>query len=177
MWIIVYIFITFIFSNIYAIIQASGYFSGVKTAKSEVGGFSLTNVIYVPISQASNDIFVSTSYIFLHIINPVLFITFGFIQMFKNYKKSQRICLYFMLYGLIYPFIYVIYLVYIPWAGFLDNGADSYSVYGILTQTKYNRFTWLWFIPLCLIFPICGEIIWVINKISKKIFEKSKSNN
>lgn len=83
----------------------------------------------------------------LHIICPLYFILFGFIYMIDN--KNQQPTLYWklLLSGMIYPTIYAIYLVSIPFV-FTNApetnslGTKVYTIYGSATLTNGNPKSW-----------------------------------
>lgn len=170
MWVMVYLFVTFIFSNVYVIFQLSGLLSTqIGHNVIQINPSSLGGIIYVPVNNSSPAIFFVFFSILMHLVNPLFFIVFGFLKMRLLKINYQTKLLYFLFYGSLYPMIYITYMIYIPWSGFEDNYKNSsYSVYGPLTQTKYNHFTWLWFIPLAAMFPISGWAVWAIDHIKPR---------
>lgn len=164
-WITTYIFITGLYFNTFVILQATGHIKTINVDFSVVSKTSSlpNHIAYIPKDQSPLAIFLVTSTIFLHLINPILFVTFGITKMMLAHKRVTKNYFLFLFFGLLYPTIYMIYLIYIPWSGFQDNGKISYSTYGDFTQTKYNPNTWLWFPPLYVTFMVFGSIIWFFN--------------
>ncbi|WP_027119807.1 DUF1600 domain-containing protein [[Mycoplasma] testudinis] len=173
-WITTYILITFLFFNAYVIMQATGLTkTSAAIEESTTSASSLPgHIAYIPKDSSSREIFYSVGSIFLHLINPISFVTYGITKMMLAHKKVTKNYFQFLFFGLLYPTGYMLYLIYIPWSGFADTGTSSYAVYGSFTQTKYNHLTWIWFPPLYLIFPIIGSIIWVFNYYGIKVTRK-----
>lgn len=144
MWCMSYIFVTCTFFNTYEILTNVGVFDkSVPTPGNDWEALNSSSAYLAFFSSLWN-----------HVINPITFLIYGVISI-KLIKKERIFNSYkFVMFGSLYPFMYMIYLIYIPWSGFLDNGENSYSVYGYFTQTKYNSYTWLWFPILFLVFPV-----------------------
>ncbi|WP_052663116.1 DUF1600 domain-containing protein [Mycoplasmoides pirum] len=80
------------------------------------------------------DIFIS---VWTHLICPVLFIICGILKfVFEPQKIRLRRFIRILSFGMIYPTIYLIYLSTIPFV--FNNGNETYSIYGIATNTKDN---------------------------------------
>lgn len=77
--------------------------------------------------------------IWLHILCPIYFLFFGFVHMFFNKNKQPKSFFKTMLFGMIYPTIYMIYIVTIPFVyTSYEQGLKTYSVYGSATNLKDN---------------------------------------
>lgn len=176
-WIMTYIFITTFFFNTYVIMLATGWIDNFSNPASQANSSisALTDHIpYEPKDSSSLSIFNAVSSIWFHLINPWVFIVYGLLMIFLCNKKITQHYTKYIILGVIYPVIYMAYLIYIPWSGFDDNGVNSYSVYSVFTQTKYNNETWLWFYPLFFIFPIVGTFLWWINRVGEKISKRKQ---
>lgn len=174
-WTMTYIFITTLFFNTYVVMVGTGWVDNFSSPSSESSKSisALTDHIpYEPKDESSLSIFNAVSSIWFHLINPWVFIVYGFLLIFLCNKKITQHYTKYIILGVIYPIIYMAYLIYIPWSGFNDTGASSYSVYSVFTQTKYNNKTWLWFYPLFFIFPIVGTFLWWLNKVGEKVMKK-----
>ncbi|WP_027123680.1 DUF1600 domain-containing protein [Mycoplasmoides pirum] len=151
MTLMVYIFVTFTFFNSYDLMRSVGKIP----QKEDIINSNPNNLIDI------DNLFVACS-TWNHIINPIFFILYGSFSLAKENKPFMDNVYKYITVGMIYPLIYTLYLILIPWSGYLDNGANSYSVYGVFSQTKYNNLTWLWIPPLLAVFPISLTIIWNI---------------
>lgn len=127
------------------------------------------NVVLVGISGAIGyvgSLFSITSNIWIHILCPIYFIVYGFLFMYSNPEKIPQNFIKTLGWGMIYPIIYAIYLIIIPFI-FSDyrlnpnadiiygniNG-EAYSVYGSATNTFSNPFSYAYiFVMLLGFFP------------------------
>ena len=144
----VYIFFTFIGYNVVLVGIAGGY------------GYDVNK----PVDFVSN--------FWLHILCPIYFIVFGYIFMIQNKNKQPLKFHKLLLTGMIYPTIYAIYLVTIPFVYKLD-GSHSYTIYGSATNTAEYPISWAYICVMYFIFfPGSYAIFyysWIgINKINKK---------
>lgn len=160
----VYIAITFLFFNTYYLINLLG---GMPN-KNDVIDSNPQNI-------KSIQEFYITSSAWNHVINPTFFIILSFSLMIKENKTIHYNLTRYVFITMIYPSIYTLYLILIPWSGFMDDGTNSYSVYGVFTQTKYNNTTWLWIPPLYVLIPITLIGMWYLkqhlfNKYQNKSF-------
>ncbi|WP_033159870.1 DUF1600 domain-containing protein [Mycoplasmoides alvi] len=158
-----YIIITFTFFNFYFIVNQ---FGGMPEKNDVING-NPHNILSI------NNLFITSS-TWNHFINPVFFLIFSFSTMVKENKLFEKNFYKWIILTMIYPTIYCIYLILIPWSGFMDTGINSYSVYGSFTQTKYNNLTWLWIPPLYILFTAISTSIW---QIKKYLFNKNKPQN
>lgn len=143
----VYIFFTFIGYNVVLVGIAGGY------------GYDINK----PIDFISN--------FWLHILCPIYFIVFGYIFMIQN-KYKQPIKFHRLLTtGMIYPTIYAIYLVTIPFVYKLKDGT-SYTIYGGATNTAEYPISWAYIcVMYFLFFPGSYALFyysWIgLNKLGK----------
>lgn len=100
------------------------------------------NFLLFPMSNFSygKDAFAIISNIWWHIIDPLVFIVIGFLKFkFKPLQHSMKKFYLYLLPGMIYPTIYIIYLTTIPFVYQIideNNNPITYTVYGIVTNTK-----------------------------------------
>ncbi|WP_027121823.1 DUF1600 domain-containing protein [[Mycoplasma] imitans] len=83
---------------------------------------------------------VVASGIFLQIINPIIFFVCGFFRFIYNPIKDFHKFSSFLFYGMIYPIIYLIYVLTIPLV-YHSPDKEIYSVYGIYSNTINNTAT------------------------------------
>ncbi len=145
----VYIFVTFLFFNSYDLLR-------------RVGEIRHTGIIIDdnPHKIKSVQHLYWTCSLWNHVLNPATFVAMGAAAISKENKPCDRNGYRFVSLGLVFPLIYLVYLILIPWSGYLDDGTNSYSVYGLATQTKYNPHTWLWALPLASVFPLSLGLVW-----------------
>lgn len=147
----VYIFFTFIGYNV-VLVGLAGY------------GYTGTSL-----DIASN--------VWLHVLCPIYFIALGILHMVYNPNQEPKKFWKTFLLGMIYPTIYMIYIVTIPFV--YTSNVDAlgnhitYSVYGSATNVKDSATSWAYILVMYLgFFP--GSFwmfygIWkLINKYSKK---------
>lgn len=133
----VYIFFTFIGYNV------------VLVAIAKQKGYSLQNGVT---SLVSN--------VWLHLLAPIYFIVYGYIVMYMNPNKEPVSFVKTLLPGMVYPTIYAIYLISIPYTfkdyrtnyeyyepiqaamPDIDLSKVAYSVYGSATNTYSNPISW-----------------------------------
>lgn len=122
----VFIFFTFIGYNV-VLVGISGY-----------GGYSVANNTSSIIGFLSN--------LCMHILFPIYFIVFGFLHMFFNPMKEPKTFWKLLLLGMIYPTIYVIYVIVVPfiYSGYASKTGATYSVYGNATNVKDYPTSWLY---------------------------------
>ncbi|AFQ03773.1 hypothetical protein CM1_02700 [Mycoplasmoides genitalium M6320] len=124
------------------------------------------------IAYKSTNPYKLTSSIFLHVIAPIAFFIASFIKI--KHEKDVNINMFFksLLLFMIYPLIYGLYLVTIPYVRhYLFNGRPStYTIYGSITNTKDNPFAWLVvFAVLFIYFPLSYLAIYLLQlKLIKK---------
>lgn len=138
--IMVYIFFTFIGCNV------------VLVGISKDRGYSGSSI-----GVASN--------VWLHIIAPLYFIFMGLITMYFKPNQQPKCLIKTILTGMIYPTIYAIYLITIPWT-FVDYrnnpsfyGVENakyvhqaYSVYGNATNTYNYPLSWAYILVMYFLF-------------------------
>lgn len=137
-WTMVYIFFTFIGYN--AILVPNGY-------------------------SYTGDAVTITSNVWRHILSPIYFLVFGFLFMFANPNKEPKF-LSTLFCGMIYPTIYVIYVIAVNYTFKIvgnnydysnvfppdDYPSGYYTVYGSATDFQYTNIAWVYTIGILFIF-------------------------
>ncbi|MDC4182357.1 DUF1600 domain-containing protein [Mycoplasma bradburyae] len=114
----------------------------------------------------------------LHFINPVVFIVCGFLRFVFDPVEKIKSFKAFVIPGMIYPIIYLIYVITIPYVYNSHANGEYYSVYGGPTNVIKNpKLAW----PICIgmifvYFPITFFLIWFgARKINTKYYVPPKS--
>ena len=146
----------FIFKNNYLLICVMTYITFT---------FVGYNIVLVGIAKSHSyaddvgvDIF---NNVWLHLVSPLYFIVFGMIKMFMLPNQQPKSIYKTIGFGMIYPLVYVTYLIIIPFAftdyrtnginyGNIDN--NPYSVYDFATNTYSNPTSWAYILSMLLIF-------------------------
>lgn len=159
----VYVFFTFIGYNVVLV--------GISGDRAYVGS---------PIEVTTN--------VWVHILAPLWFIIYGYTFMLSNANKEPASFWRILLKGMIYPTIYAIYLITIPYT-FKDYRLNpdvygnteglAYSVYGGATNTFENNTSYAYILVMLLVFfPGSFAAFYYswkgINKISPKYLQNSK---
>ncbi|QZX48997.1 DUF1600 domain-containing protein [Mycoplasma sp. E35C] len=114
----------------------------------------------------------------LHLINPLVFIVCGFLKyLFEPLKEIKKFHSY-LIPGMIYPILYLVYAVTIPYVYKINGQMAGYSVYGFATDVVNNPKV-AWPISLGMIFiyfPITFFLAWYgAKKISWSVIKKQEA--
>ncbi len=163
--VMVYIFFTFIGYNVVLVGLSGGAYG--------YGGSNLGDTV---------------SNVWLHLLCPIYFLVFGYFEMYYNPNKEPKKFWKLLLLGMIYPTIYMIYVITIPYTyGSYTETIDgvivpeTYTVYGNATNVKDYPTAWAYVMVMYLIFfPGSFAIFYFswkgLNKINNKKIENKKTN-
>lgn len=133
------------------------------------------NFILVPTGYKfiKNNSYEDFQNIWTHVLCPLLFVAFtiSYMYFFKNQQPKSYWRL--LIGSMIYPTIYVIYLIGAPYL--LTKNNEPYSVYGLATNTKSFPLSWLIIVFMYLgFFPLVISSFYFgwkgLNKINRKRF-------
>lgn len=121
----------------------------------------------------NGDVYYGVQNVFLHVLSPLLFIGFGYAYMYCNKDKQPKSFIDLFWKGMLYPTIYCIYIITIPFMMTDNTGTAPYSVYGNPTNTNGNVWSWMY---ICLMyfvfFPFAFWLFYYswkwINKANRK---------
>lgn len=114
------------------------------------------------------------SNLILHIVNPLLFILFGFIQIAIKKPISFNRFWPSLLKAMIFPTLYIIYVICAPYIylNYTNKYGQivTYSIYGSATNVKDNSLAWVYILSsLFFVFPfIFTCYFFILRIISKK---------
>lgn len=122
------------------------------------------NVVLIGISGDrgyTGDALAIVKNLWVHAICPIYFIFYGFVFMFQNHSEYPEGFWKTLGYGMIYPSIYALYLITIPfifneyienWEYFGNIKQSAYSVYGSATNTRDNPVAYAYIFIMLLLF-------------------------
>lgn len=104
------------------------------------------NFILVPSGNPfiiKGDVYYNLQNMWLHVLSPLLFLGFGFSYMYYHKDQQPKSFWSTFLTGMIYPTIYCIYIITIPFV-LVKHDGTPYSVYGQPTLTNGNPWSWMY---------------------------------
>lgn len=129
------------------------------------------NFILVPNGNSfikPGDAYYNLQNMWLHVIAPIIFFLFTFAYMYYYKDAQPKSYLQTLLTGMIYPTIYCIYLISVPFV-LKDQSGNAYSIYGSVTNTKEIPTSWAY---ICGMYFIFFPAVFAIFYYSWKGFNK-----
>lgn len=176
-WLVVLFFFLYFFNPNFQIFKGNKFL--LSTMVYIFFTFFGYNIVLVLISKDrgyTGDPGSVASNVWVHIIMPLYFVFFGLVKLWIRPDGEYKSFLSTLATGMIYPTIYCIYLISIPFIynQEIEPGVfKTYSIYGNATNTKDNPTSWAYILVMYLVFfPGSFALFYYFQKIVKK-FKKA----
>lgn len=136
------------------------------------------NIILVLISgySYSGSAYDIISNVWWHILMPLYFIAFGLVKLWYRPDGEYKSFLSTLATGMIYPTIYTIYVITIPYIYRIETEPgvfETYTIYGSATNTKDEPTSWIYICTLYFIFfPGSIALFYYYKKLVNKFKKK-----